>query len=670
MAEKAVNHNNADETSKDNIDVETTETGVPSTSSSEEDVVEAEIMKGATLSLAMGAFVPCIPVAIVSSVLLTLIFHNEIKAPFTVVQQISTSHSTGFVNTTRTDLQALENGGKAVYWVWATTATTPGTLHTIASITGKIMPFLTSTSMALVAFFAGRRVVQASKKLKYKSIPTPHQMSILISLLNGSGVSPIWQTLKYRMQAHETLVQPVHLAFWSLLWIVAITLAIQGVDSWFGVAVQPVTVDLLRISNTTSSFGRGLDPTICDSLTHDLPCIGDSSKNCTYPCSITTWSSSSHTQRFGLQHAQEGAEVLMNNSLSDFVANVSTGNYYDYNAQHFFLGDIQSNATLDFSALVNSVQTQCHVITQDCDVGEGFTCGSFSAPSFAWSGAVGLNPPVGAGLNNESNVGIQFFNSSNHSDAVGRNGSTNLFAMQNPIPFLVWSKGFPPVDTSSDQFAYMRDNHYIGSDASGDPVFILDCEMSIYHGRYNWTNGVIPTGGLYDLALAEPEYGALYSAAFAMDTALGHLSLQDAAALAAYQDKPETLATRFNDVLVTMVPKAPLWTLIALKAVYALFALVLAVLAVALAEPLTTQDIKERLTINGLAAGLFEAESHLKTGVKEMEELFDEHKHQATRTVQKVGIVQNERGGWTWASTMQLANNLGLNPLKIERLEN
>lgn len=182
-----------------------------------------KIMEGATLSLLIGALFPCIPVTIVCAVLLTLIFRHQIKEPYTVVQEISQVQTTDFVNQTLTAVSKLKAGGDNVYWLWATKSTTPGTLHMIASITGKVMPFITSTSMALVAFFAGRRIINITKVKKQKSMPTPHQMSILISLLNGSGIKPLWETLKYRFNNHEALVQPVPLAFWSLAWIVVLT---------------------------------------------------------------------------------------------------------------------------------------------------------------------------------------------------------------------------------------------------------------------------------------------------------------------------------------------------------------------------------------------------------------------------------------------------------------
>lgn len=58
----------------------------------------------------------------------------------------------------------------------------------ISSWTAKIIPFVTGASMALVAFFAGQRIIKATKA-KSEKLPSPHQVSILIGLLNGGKLS-------------------------------------------------------------------------------------------------------------------------------------------------------------------------------------------------------------------------------------------------------------------------------------------------------------------------------------------------------------------------------------------------------------------------------------------------------------------------------------------------
>jgi hypothetical protein len=89
----------------------------------------------------------------------------------------------------------------------------------ISSWTAKIIPFVTGSSMALVAFLAGQRIIRATTT-RTEKLPSPHQVSILINLLNGSGGGPLWDMVKYRWQHHEALVQPLPLAFGCLMFIV------------------------------------------------------------------------------------------------------------------------------------------------------------------------------------------------------------------------------------------------------------------------------------------------------------------------------------------------------------------------------------------------------------------------------------------------------------------
>ena len=77
--------------------------------------------------------------------------------------------------------------------------------------------------MAVIAFFAARRILDATRSNKLKELPTPHQMSILINLLQGAGLAPLRDTILYKWQNHEHLVQPIPLVFGALSSIVLIT---------------------------------------------------------------------------------------------------------------------------------------------------------------------------------------------------------------------------------------------------------------------------------------------------------------------------------------------------------------------------------------------------------------------------------------------------------------
>ncbi|KAK5256329.1 hypothetical protein LTR40_010416 [Exophiala xenobiotica] len=77
------------------------------------------------------------------------------------------------------------------------------------------------------------------------------------------------------------------------------------------------------------------------------------------------------------------------------------------------------------------------------------------------------------------------------------------------------------------------------------------------------------------------------------------------------------------------------------------------------AEPLTSQDVKERLTIDGLAVGLFEADAHHKAGVSEIQQLYNEH-NKTPGDSKDVEEPPKIEGGWSWATSKKLAESFGL----------
>ena len=472
--------------------------------------------------------------------------------------------------------------------------------------------------------------------------------------------------------------------------IITSSFAIGAVDSWFAAVTSAVNIALVVPStNITASFARSIDPALCGSETwYTRACPSRAQASCSYPCSITNWTTAGN-EREGLYNAQQAAETLMYNSKTDTIYNMTVNG-----SNYFFLGDIKSGAELDFVAETLAIKTECQMRTPDCSVDSdgGFTCGSYSSPSFSYSGEVGVDPTDAMMSPEMASVGIQFFNDTQLSEPVGKGSAPGaLFSTQNPMQFLAWSKGFPPVDTYSDEFGYMRGNGFLKEDIDGDAVFILSCSSTISHAEYYWVNGTVSLkDGLEAYENAGGYIGAVYSAPFAIDSALSHLALQDAAALSAYQTRPERLArvfgdyfsraavafssgfsiplqndkewTRDNNYLATRVPLVPLYTLVALKAVYALFALCLALLAVFLTNPNESQEVKERLTVDGLAAGFFEPNANHAKAVKNVQDLFGEHHGtEKSEETKKIGLLQTEQGGWLWVARAQkAATGLGL----------
>ena len=437
----------------------------------------------------------------------------------------------------------------------------------------------------------------------------------------------------------------------------------------------------------SNTYGRKLEPGVfAEDGWLQASCPSNSEAICNYPRNIEFWPiAGGTTLKKGIKGAQDCAEALLGNSDTNIIYNTSFQDYgQDNDAQnYFFLGDVRSGQNLDFLANTLSVTTQCEVVTHKCHLNSpvpGFSCFGYQSPSFTYSGEVGIDPAAATAYNNMTMVGIQFFTESNLQNAIGfGNGSKELFSAQNPIHFLTWSKGFPPVDTSETTFDEMRQNNFLQLEPSGDNVFILNCSASVYNMAYTWVNGkILPQ----NQSLASDMYGAIFSAPFAIDSGLGHLSLENAAALAAYKSNPQDLSIQFadgfsraavalstgvmnpaanlleqsrnNTVLLTRVPKVPLFFLIGIKAIYALSSIFIAGLAYLLPNLHESQEVKARLTVDGLVTGLFEPSANQEQAVKRIEHLYDEHKPKESHVDAeeqgntKVGMKKTGDGGWIW----------------------
>ena len=395
------------------------------------------------------------------------------------------------------------------------------------------------------------------------------------------------------------------------------------------------------------------------------------------------------TLKEGIKGAQQAAETLLGNSDTNLVQNTTYADTQrNYSAQqYYFLSDINTGRALDFLANTTSVSTQCEIVTQNCQINtttEGFSCPGYQSPSLTYSGEVGVDPATSTASGNMTMVGIQFFNDSALQNPIGFGSqSTELFSAQNPVHFLTWSKGFPPIDTSSQTFNAMTEGKYLQVDQAGDNVFVLNCSSTIYKTVYAWVNGSILKDnqeyGFYP-EIAPDTYGAIFTAPFAINSALGHMALSNAAALAAYNPNPQGLADKFadefsyaavaltagimnpdtvileqsrnNTELLTRVPLVPLYFLISLKALFALSSILLAVLAATLTGPTQAQEVKARLTIDGLATGLFEPRANREKAVKETQQLYGEHKRENREEEStKVGMKQTPAGGWVWVAS-------------------
>lgn len=168
-------------------------------------------LKAAIWTIVCGVALPCIPVIVISGVLLYMVLGNldtnlvgfpELELPRNETECHGIIGCLSWVR---------HNAGPAYY-----VEQNPSTITTVASWTSRVIPYLTSSIMALVAFFAARSIVTKSRKGTGEELPTPEQLTLLIDLLGGKGLEPLKDTLLHRWVHKRKLVDPIPLAFGAL----------------------------------------------------------------------------------------------------------------------------------------------------------------------------------------------------------------------------------------------------------------------------------------------------------------------------------------------------------------------------------------------------------------------------------------------------------------------
>jgi hypothetical protein len=87
--------------------------------------------------------------------------------------------------------------------------------------------------MALVAFYAAHHLVLRLRLGDGSDLPSPEQLTILITLLGGSGFGSLKDTLFFRYGRREKLMSPLPAAFSALLVITLLRSVLQFLSSTF-----------------------------------------------------------------------------------------------------------------------------------------------------------------------------------------------------------------------------------------------------------------------------------------------------------------------------------------------------------------------------------------------------------------------------------------------------
>ncbi|KAM0264323.1 hypothetical protein ACHAQJ_000813 [Trichoderma viride] len=539
---------------------------------------------------------------------------------------------------TRSNMSSFfETGGSGVYYVHFN----PSSLSTLASATGKLIPYFSSAVTGLAAFFAADSIRKMSLKEQNDELLTPKQMSLLLGLL-FNGWTGLWDSICYRVKRGSKFNGPLVGVVATLTFTTILGLIIPAIDTWFGLVVIPQEkIQLQAISSPSHSFGRGLISSDC------------TKKDPESPCDIVFMAPENY-----LVSNTEAFKVLNNvstsNTVYQFPPNLSQKTM-------LFLGDTASSSNLDFKASTFAVTTQCEPITYNC---------THDYPTFP---KFNCTPALNSDFDTlPSPTGMKVFTNSSLTDAPN-------FTYQNPIYFATWAIR----EQANSSGLYTDPGVVFDPSVIGAVTWILNCSSTVYEADYTWVNGSVVS---LNTTLANGTIGGIISGPFSNDHAdaalqvaanlasISNTSAEIAATTAAYishialslsigaiSSRTNLLEQSRSTVLLTRVPIVPFYILIALKLFYVLGVMLFALAVITLAHPAESAGVKAQITIDGLMAAIFGQDKLKSQGALESadelegqgeSEAIQDGPEVAQNGGTKVAIVKTEKGEWSYAAVI------------------
>ncbi len=133
----------------------------------------------ARTEIVLACAVIAVPMLFLSAILLGLILYYNVQQPLTVSDTLSFA-------------QAAESDDTAFYVDFSATR-----LITVASWTSSVAPVLPTFFMSLLSYSTAQSIMRASADGRYSKLPTPYQLSLLLSIL-GAEIGSLWQYTRYR----------------------------------------------------------------------------------------------------------------------------------------------------------------------------------------------------------------------------------------------------------------------------------------------------------------------------------------------------------------------------------------------------------------------------------------------------------------------------------------
>ena len=140
-------------------------------------------MTGGTFEIIFALAMVCLPLIAISLFLMGIVFWFRVQTGLLSTSLLSVS-SAASLDPVQTDPNA--------YYVRISATT----LVLLASFSSTVAISVVSFSMTLLSYPVSRQLLRISETRKLASLPSPYQLSLLITTLNG-GINTLWYWTKY-----------------------------------------------------------------------------------------------------------------------------------------------------------------------------------------------------------------------------------------------------------------------------------------------------------------------------------------------------------------------------------------------------------------------------------------------------------------------------------------
>ncbi|KAL9107527.1 MAG: hypothetical protein Q9227_007629 [Pyrenula ochraceoflavens] len=568
-------------------------------------------------------------------------------------------------------------------------------LTTVSAWSSTLAPILAAFMMELWSYRTASRLKRLSQGPDKATLPSPYQFVLLLEMVRGSPTI-LLQQLKYWLcwTRRKTSTVPILRKSVLMLSLVSIlSLLIILADTWLHLTTETVSITWsLNSANADDAslkdFGLSLadqgtlELITTDSFDHGWSTVLSESHGCfdtsRLPCSIDTQFEDAGAP---LQNFQGVMQILANTS-NEF--RLQTSNYRNEAITYVIPAAVPASSEfeIDFTGITYGASTTCKPMSAKCGLKQQDDTG------FNWEFDCSKQHSSFKHKQNAKQGSLLYENHTLYSD--------DSYAKSIPWDFQISgeiSQGnengewFPTKNMVNPAFPAVvmvsENNPGLSQNSDSDIVdigqlaqaMIAFCKHTIFDVHYSYTNATysvidtkVSNQTVADitnipLMLGHPQHyiesqvDAIMSSSNSTQI-VGNYSLTysqaSMAILAGVLDPAAASSIQFRrDILVTRVPKAPLFTLIALNLLFAALGLVLTLSALQTligGHDGAVADVKARLGVAGLTAECFEREEDglLDREIDDETELFGEK--YGARGV-KVGVQQQQqegkaKGGW------------------------